>query len=229
MAHARGIKVLLKPAIWNAFNLEFSSGGDRAKWFDQYRLFLEHYARLAKQIHADVFSVGGEFVKLSQYDAEWRKQIARVRELYPGPLVYAANFGPEFENIRFWDDLDYIGLQEYYPLPDNLSTDSILRKVEAVQRKFQKPVIFTEAAFSSYEAPNREPWEDKKRRKLSPEGQARCYEAVFRAFYYRPWFEGVYWWKVGTNGFGGSQDGSLTSWGKPAMDVVKQWYLEGGR
>ena len=32
-----------------------------------------------------------------------RELIARARELYPGPLVYAAIQGPEFETIRFWD------------------------------------------------------------------------------------------------------------------------------
>jgi len=55
------------------------------------------------------------------------------------------------------------------------------------------------------------------------------YQAIFRAFYNKPWFEGMYWWKVGTNGFGGSGDTSLTPWGKPAMEVVKRWYEGGGR
>jgi hypothetical protein len=233
VAHARGIKVLLKPAVWlegeNAGDLNFTSPADRAKWFASYRLFLEHYARLAKQIHADLFCVGGEFVRLTPFDGEWRALIARVRELYPGPLVYAANFGPEFESLTFWDALDYIGLQEYYPLPDNLSMESIVRKVEAVQQRFQRPVVFTEAGFSSYEAPNREPWDDSKPRRVSPEAQARCYEAVLQAFYHKPWFQGVYWWAVRSDGRGGPEDGSLTPWGKPAMDVVARWYLREGR
>jgi hypothetical protein len=40
-------------------------------------------------------------------------------------------------------------------------------------------------------------------------------------FYTKPWFQGMYWWKVGTDGFGGPEDGSNTPWGKTAMDVVK--------
>jgi hypothetical protein len=52
---------------------------------------------------------------------------------------------------------------------------------------------------------------------------------IFKAFYAKPWFNGMYWWKVGTNGFGGPEDGSHTPWGKPAMDVVKRWYVNGGR
>ena len=229
LGHALGLKVMLKPAIWDSYKLEIPSAQDRAAWFDQYRLFLEHYARLAARIHADVFFVGGEFNHLSRYDSDWRKLIARARELYPGPLVYGANFGEEFETLTFWDALDYIGLQEYYPLPDSLSTDALVAKVAAVQRKYAKPVIFTEAGFSAHAAPNHQPWEDNQGGKVSTADQARCYEAVLRAFYRQPWFEGVYWWKVGTDGDGGAEDGSLTPWGKPAMDVVKQWYAQGGR
>jgi hypothetical protein len=228
LAHHLGIKVMLKPAIWvrggNAGDLQFSRAAERAEWFGEYGRFLEHYARLAKEIHADILCIGGELSKLTPYDADWRKLIARARELYPGPLVYAANWGPEFENLKFWDALDYIGLQEYYPLPDDLSTDALLQRVEAVRRRFNHPVIFTEAGFPSYEKANREPWDDSRGGTLSPETQARCYEAILHAFYSKPWFQGVYWWSVGTNGAGGPQDRSLTPWGKPAMEVVKRFY-----
>jgi hypothetical protein len=232
VAHRLGMRVLLKPQVWvrpgYPGDLEFPSTADREKWFESYRLFLQHYASLAKRTQADLFSVGVEFSKLAKYEAEWRKLIDCVRESYSGPLVYAANFGPEFESIQFWDALDYIGLNNYYALPDDLSTDAVLRKVEVVQQKFGRPVIFTEAGFSSFEAPHRHPW-DETPGKLSPLEQARCYEAVFRGFYYKAWFQGVYWWKVGSNGYGGAQDGSHTPWGKPAMDVISRWYLGAGR
>jgi hypothetical protein len=232
LAHQRGIKVLLKPQLWTRGgfpgNLEFADPRRRTQWFAEYRKFLEYYATAAARMHADLFSVGVELAKMTPYEAEWRALIARARELYPGPLVYSATQGPEFETIRFWDALDYIGLNEYYPLPDSLSTADLLRTVEAVQAKFARPVIFTEAGFCSYEHPNRAPW-DETPRAFAPADQARCYDAVFKAFYAKPWFQGVYWWKVGTDGFGGPADGSHTPWGKSAMDVVKHWYLKGGR
>jgi hypothetical protein len=233
VAHALGMKVMLKPGLWvgdggYAGELGFDSAVERAKWFESYGRFVEHYARLARRVHADLFCVGGEFVKLTPYESEWRKLIARARELYPGPLVYAANFGGEFESIKFWDALDDIGLQEYYPLPDDLDADAIERKVEAVHQKYQRPVVFTEVGFASAERANRAPWEDG-HGAPALDLQARCYEAIFKAFYDRPWFEGMYWWKVGTNGFGGPDDTSLTPWGKPAMQVVRQWYTQPGR
>jgi hypothetical protein len=229
VAHARGMKVMLKPAIWEAYNLEFQSAQDRTQWFDQYRTFLDHYARLAKQIHADLLCVGGEFVHLTPYDAEWRKLIARAHELYPGPLVYAANHGNEFETITFWDALDYIGLQEYYSLPDDLATDALVQKVEGVQQKFGKPVIFTEVGFPSLEGANHQPWDDNGRKTVSLTAQASCTEAILRGFYTKPWFQGMYWWRLETNGSGGPDDASHSLWNKPALDVVKQWYVQGGR
>jgi hypothetical protein len=228
-AHALGMKVLLKPAVWQAHELDIPSATDRAVWFDQYRRFLEHYIQLAKTSHADLFCVGGELVHLTPYDTEWRKLISRVRQLYPGPLVYAANFGEEFEHVAFWDDLDYIGLQEYYPLPDNLAVAPIVQQVEAVQQKYHRPVIFTEVGFPSLAGANRQPWDDSQSTRTSLQAQEADYQAIFRAFYNQSWFEGMYWWKIETNGSGGPQDSSHTPWGKPAMEVMKHWYTAGGR
>ena len=231
-AHQLGMKVLLKPQIWlrgsYPGDITFPSDAAAKAWFEEYARFIDHEAGVAAAIHADLFCVGVEFGKLVRYDAEWRKLIAHTRLRYNGKLVYAANSGPEFESLGFWDVLDYIGLNEYYPLPDDLSAAAIVRKVETVQRRFHKPVIFTEAGFSSSEAPQRAPW-DETPGKLALRDQARCYDAVLRAFYKQPWFHGVYWWKVGSNGFGGLEDGSHTPWGKPAMEVLRRWYLHGGR
>ncbi len=226
LARARGMRVLLKPQIWaRGFpgNIEIADPRRRREWFDSYGAFIEDWAKLAARMHADLFCVGTEFVKMSVHEAEWRAIVARVRAVYPGPLVYAAAQGPEFENLRFWDALDYVGLNNYYPLPDTLETAALVKKVEAVQSRFGKPVLLTEAGFASVKDPHREPWSEP-RREPAMEDQARCYEAILRAFHEKPWFQGIYWWKVSTDGRGGSGDASLTPWGKPAMDVVGWWY-----
>jgi glycosyl hydrolase family 113 len=229
VAHALGMKVMLKPGMWTdgggfAGDLDFPDPAARAHWFASYQRLVEHYAALATRMHADVFCIGGEFVKLSRYDADWRQVIRRARKLYPGPIVYAANFGQEFESLTFWDALDYIGLQEYYPLPDDLSTTEVVSKVESVEKKYGKPVLLTEAGFPSAAGANRKPWDDSGGR-VSLDLQARCYDAIFRAFYDKPWFAGVYWWKIGSNASGGPEDLSHTPWGKPAMQVLALYYL----
>jgi len=231
VAHSLGVKVMLKPQLWGRTwpaDFEPASETDRREWFQQYATLVEHYAKLATRVHADLFCIGTELAKLTRHEAEWRGLIAKARIHYRGPITYAAIQGPEFETLRFWDALDYIGLSNYYPLPDSLDTTAVVAKVEAVQKKFGKPVVFAEAGFSSFEAPHRAPW-DETPRKLAPEDQARCYEALFNAFYRKPWFDGFYWWKVGTTRYGGASDGSHTPWGKPAMDVMKRWYTQGSR
>jgi hypothetical protein len=227
MAHQRSMRVLLKPQIWipHKFpgDLDFSLEKDRMQWFAEYRAFIDHYADLATRIDADLLCIGVEFVHLSHYETEWRKIIADVRGHYAGPLTYAANFGEDFEQARFWDALDYIGLNEYYPLPDDLSTAELVQRVEKVHRVFSKPVVFTEAGFQSRKGTHRAPW-DKSLPEKSLDEQARCYEAILNSFYEKRWIRGIYWWKVGTNGFGGPDDLSDTPWGKPAMEVVRKFY-----
>ena len=232
-AHALGMKVLLKPHIWtnSGFpgDLDFPDAGERRQWFAQYWAYVEHEARLAAEIRADLFCVGNEFVKLSRHEGEWREVVGQTRRIFSGPLTYAAVQGEEFEGLRFWDAVDYIGLNNYYPLPDSLDCSAVIAKIELVQKKAGRPLIFTEAGFSSLAAPHKEPWDDRSPREISVEAQARCYEALMKAFYRRPWFQGVYWWKVGTNGYGGAQDRSHTPWNKPAWQVVSRWYRTGGR
>lgn len=233
-AHARkqGIRVLLKPQIWSHTgfpgDLFYANPTDRRRWFDDYARFVDHYAQLATRIGAEIFCVGNEFVKLSREEGEWRTLIARARRHYGGAIAYAAVQGEEFENLRFWDAVDLIGLNNYYPLPDSLDCSAVVSKVEAIHRRYRKPVLFTECGYSSFTNPHRQPW-DETTRQLSMSDQARCYEALLRAFYRQPWLAGMYWWKVGTNGYGGPEDGSHTPWRKPAMQVISRWYRTGGR
>src|SRR6266851_5797643 len=69
LAHSRGMKVMLKPQIWSqsgfAGDIELTAQPQRAKFFEQYRSFLEFYAELATRIHADIFCVGVELAKMT--------------------------------------------------------------------------------------------------------------------------------------------------------------------
>ena len=49
------------------------------------------------------------------HDAQWRALIVEIRDVYGGPLSYAANFDQALE-VGFWDALDAIGVNAYYPL-----------------------------------------------------------------------------------------------------------------
>lgn len=226
LAHQKGLRVMWKPQLWvpRGFpgDLQFERPAERAEWFAEYGRFLRHHAEYAQRSGADVLCIGVELAKLSRYTAEWRKLIAETRATFKGLLTYGAAQGEDFEGVAFWDALDFIGLSEYYPLPDNLDTTQVVRRIEAVQKRWGKPVVFVEAGFSAVTNAQRAPWDDSAA-EASPETQARCYEALLRAFYRKPWFAGVYWWKVGTNG----RASPHSPWGLPAMDVVERWYKSG--
>jgi len=226
-ARELGLKVLLKPQVWvrggYPGDLEFPEPEAQDRWFNSYRRFVEHYSDLATRIDADLLSVGVEFAKLSREEDRWRDLIAVARDRFDGPLVYAANFGEEFENIAFWDALDYVGLDQYYPLPEDLATDEIVETIERVHRSAGKPVLLTEAGFVPRTRTHAQPWETEPGGRFSLEAQAAGYEAVLRGLYDQPWLQGIFWWKLGTSG-GGPEDDSHRIWGKPALDVMARWY-----
>lgn len=116
--HAQGMRVMLKPHVWRLQGRAPIPDEEARKWLAEYKPFIEHHAQFAARIHADIFCIGTELRGLTPHENEWRDIIARVRKIYKGPIVYAANHGEEFESIRFWDALDYIGIDNYYPLDD---------------------------------------------------------------------------------------------------------------
>ncbi len=239
-AHRLGLKVMLKPQVWlrggfYSGNIHFAAEADRKLWFSKYREWILHYATVAEQNHNDLLCLGNELGEMAGYEREWREIVAAVRRIYRGPITYAAHWGSEFETVAFWDALDYIGLNNYYPLSRDgdvsaaalqKGAEDVVRRVEQVQRRADRPVIFTEAGFPSRHGAVREPWNEKLPAAIDTAEQARGYEVVFRAFYSKPWFYGMYWWKWYSTGVGGGPDDPwMTPMNKPAAAVMARWYL----
>lgn len=223
-AHKLGLRVMLKPHVWRLQGKPAMARAEAVEWLREYKPYIEHYARFAERIHADTFCIGTELRALTQQEAEWRDIIAAVRAVYRGPITYAANHGEEFETIKFWDAVDFIGIDNYYPLEDGYGAAKLTAVIEKVQQKYGKPILFTEAGYGAHKDSHKEPWEDETQKPLDLDEQAQSYEALMNAMKDKPWFRGVYWWKVGTNGYGGPDNNSMTPWRKPAMDVVKRFY-----
>ncbi|MEO8219116.1 MAG: glycoside hydrolase TIM-barrel-like domain-containing protein, partial [Acidobacteriota bacterium] len=211
LARRYGIHTLLKPHLWIrggvwSGEIAMRSDSEWKSWFSSYDDFILHYAQLAQRLGIEELSIGTELGGTTiTRGQDWRKIIASVRAVYSGKLTYSANWG-EFEQVTFWNDLDSISIQAYFPLTkknhptvDELLTgwNAYLRAIEAVQARYGKPVQFTEIGYRSAPDAAIEPWQWPKRLDLSsdPETQARCYEAFFRVFWKRPWFAGAYFWK----------------------------------
>lgn len=239
-----GMGVMLKPHVlmngrdfgWPG-EVKMQNGHDWQKFFHYYARWIRHYALLAEMYDFDVLCIGTELLHTTKdHETEWRGLIKQIRKIYSGPLVYAANWWQEFEQIKFWDALDYIGLNCYYPLSSKETATladlkkgarEILPKIEAVANKFGKPVLFTEIGFTSRAKPWQNPHERKGGVAPSFEDQALCYQAIFETFQSKPWFYGFYWWKWPTYlDYGGKHHSGFTPNGKLTEQVVREWYAQ---
>ncbi len=230
------IKTLLKPHLWIRDSwpgeVSMNSTGDWKLWFANYKKFILHYAELAETQQIEILCIGTELSKTTIHDEEWRSLIQEIRKIYNGKLTYAANFHDEYEHIKFWDALDYIGIQAYFSLSQNnnpsaeelaISWNTHLQSIEKIHNHFQKPVLFTEIGYRSTEDAAIEPWKwpQENRDAASSEAtQAACYEAFFNAAWKKDWLTGVYFWKWYPHGGNSLQEIDFTPQGKTAEKVI---------
>jgi hypothetical protein len=245
-AHALGLNVMLKPHLdlnndpdrWRGhIGAGFATEAEWSAWFGSYQDFITHYAALAEKEDVEQFCVGTELVGTSYREAEWRQLIADVKEVYSGPLVYASNHSGEEQRVRWWDAVDYVGVDAYYPLTakDDPSLtelkaawDQPIATLQKLHDQYGKPIILTEIGYRSVDGANRQPWEWASPGEVDLQEQADCYRAALESLWGRPWLAGIYWWNWDTDpGQGGPNDNGFTPHGKPAEQLVKTYYQAG--
>ena len=239
-AHDMGMYTMLKPQIYVGGSwpggIEMPSDEEWALFHDHYYRWIRHYAFLAEIHGMDALCIGVEFTKATLSKPEtWRSMIKKTRGLFSGHLTYAANWGEEFENIEFWDDLDYIGLNCYYPLSKNdtptdkemsESFDLVKKKIEKVYDRFEKPIVFTEIGFRSVDAPWKNPHAEADE-SINEEMQARCYEIIFKGIENEPWCKGILWWKFPSFlEYRGEDNNAFTPNNKLAEETVRKWFTK---
>jgi len=242
--HSLGMKVLLKPHL----DLLDTSGGswrgeiacardtDWDAWFDSYGDFITHYARMAQEHDVELFCIGTELTSVATIkESLWKTKVIKpVRDVYKGPLTYAANWNEEYTHVKFWDEMDYVGIDAYFPLSekDSPSLDELregwkhwVEEIEAFQAKVNKPIIFPEVGYCSAKGTAKMPWEDLQRGDVDLRLQADCYQTLLEAFWDKDWFYGVYWWRWGTDvKFGGPLNRGYSLQNKPAEHIIREWY-----
>jgi len=117
------IKVMLKPQIWvwkGEFTGNITMNSDK-NWElleQSYQEFILLYARLAEELKVPLFCIGTELHTFVQQRPQfWLDLIQKIRSVYQGKLTYAENWD-QFENVPFWEALDYIGIDAYFPLSE---------------------------------------------------------------------------------------------------------------
>lgn len=234
--HANGMKVLLKPMVDCRNGVWRGRIRPSPSWFAGYQGFITLWAGIAEQEGVETFSIGCELSMTQSWAREWRRIAAAVREVYHGPLTYAANHGSE-QAVQWWDAVDFIGIDAYYAL--TIRNDPTARQLDrawasrrdriAAWRKSRWPakqVIFTEVGYRSVDGANRSPWDYTSKGKLDLQEQADCYGALFSALWDEPWWGGAFLWNWETDPeAGGALDPGYTPQHKPAEQVLRSYYL----
>lgn len=231
--HSLGIKVMLKPHI-DVQTGEFR--GDilgSEEWFKNYNEFILRYAKFASKYNVEMFCIGTELssTTYSRWGKEWKQIIKNIRKVYKGPLVYAANWD-EYKDVSFWDELDFVGVDAYFPLTskNNPSKDELIagwtkwaNEIEnwLKEKNIKKSVIFTEIGYASADGVNKRPWEIPSQIEDQAE-QADCLDAALTVLTKRDWFKGMYWWNTFPKEI--ESPLSFTMKGKKAEPILANWY-----
>ncbi len=241
-AHAAGIKVMLKPQVYIpgswVGDLEYKTDEKWEKWENDYEEYILTMAKIADSQDVEMFCIGTEFSKsTAQRPQFWRQLIQKTRDIYTGKLTYSANWD-NYENITFWHEMDYIGINAYFPLDQSKTPkindlrkawQPIVHKMEALACQKNKPIIFTEYGYLSVDGCAYNTWElESKMRRLplNEQSQANAIEALLVEFKQYDWWQGGFLWKWFPNGVGGEgyRSHDYTPQGKKGEEILKKYY-----
>ena len=184
----------------------------------------------------EVFCLGTEFSNFAMSrPSYWLGLIDTVRSIYAGKITYAANWDV-YDDIVFWNKLDYIGVDAYFPISEEQTPsvdvveaswlEDVLPTMEEVSDNFGKQVIFTEFGYRSVDYAGKEPWNSEADGNVNLEAQQNAYHGMFNAFDQVHWFEGGFVWKwhVDQAAAGGEADDNFTPQNKPAASFLNTIY-----
>eukprot|EP00170_Pyropia_yezoensis_P006592 contig_26904_g6613 len=245
---SQGMQVFFKP------NLDLRTGEWRAtipaspEFFSIYKDWIVGRAVLAEAEGATVFSIGTEMNGAQTDEDAWRDIIQAVRGVYGGTLVYSANHDA-YRDVKFWDALDMIGIDAYFPLTDNDEREPSKRAMEKKWASLgkdiasfrdsevltDKRVMFAEAGYQSatgattasgHEAGSNQ---GNEQLEVNVKLQAEAYSALLGMMgsHRFKWWEGAFFWNWEVSPR--ANEAEFNSWtpqGKPALEVMTEYYEE---
>ncbi|MDQ3118632.1 MAG: hypothetical protein M3Q89_03545, partial [Verrucomicrobiota bacterium] len=210
-ARERGLSAMVIPhiAYWGSKfswrgEINFERAEEWDNFFADYEMWIVEMARVAQAHNAAIFCVGLEFTHAQKFTGRWLKIIAAVRAVYFGKLTYGANWN-EYEDVTFWDALDYIGVLAYFPLtkatnPDAAELAAGWRKRCTELGRFSarnggKQFLFVEIGYNENAKTAAEPWSFDTGGHYAAEIQARCLDAALALTGKQPFLAGMFFWK----------------------------------
>lgn len=237
----KGISVMLKPQLWirnGEFTgtVQFKTKEDWNLFLTSYKKYILHFAQLAENLNLPLFCIGTELHTSVEYAPNyWKELIKEIRLIYKGKLTYAENWD-QYNNIPFWEDLDYIGIDAYFPLGTTPTVNKLIDLWEPTldtlayySKKEKRGIIFTEMGYRSIDQPTLRPW-DYNNKNLPYNGinQANALEALFLSFEKKPWWKGGFIWKwfPDHKNSGGSSSTGFSPQNKPAESIIRRYFTK---
>lgn len=215
------------------------------QWFEGLAARTLHYARLAQRSGCEAYGLDSELDQTIHQQKHWLNVVSSARSVFTGHLTTSHTGNVDFireltERPDHWfKQLDSLGTSFYSPLADapEASLESMVARIQAplewcrkIAGLLGKPFYLGEIGCCSTSGATMKPYGWDNPGGYDGDEQARYLEAVLTAFWDEPWFMGMYWWKWeeqndrpwlrndprGDKGF--------PVWGKPAAEVMKQWY-----
>jgi hypothetical protein len=223
-ARRQGLRVAVKPHVdfladdshWRGEIGPNFSDADWVTWFASYTKFMLAMAQVAADENVELFIVGTELITTEPREADWRALIKQLRTAVKGTaqLVYGANWSPGPAHVPWWDALDYIGVDAYYPLTTSRTNPGVpalaaawhnnpamggldlVGSLKNLSASVGKPLMFCEIGYTTTAAcaAGNHAGGD-----LDMQAQADAYSAFFESVYQEPWFAGVFVWDWETN------------------------------
>ncbi|MEO9967778.1 MAG: hypothetical protein ABJF11_18445 [Reichenbachiella sp.] len=241
LAKESGLKIMIKPHLWVlgqgwAGDLNFDNASDLNAWMQSYSRYILHFSHLAEELNVELFSIGTEVRWIVKSNPDfWIKLIKEIRTIYSGEITYSSNWD-NYQNVTFWDDLDYIGIDAYFPSADT-ETPAVQELIDNNQlikselEKFSvvhlKKVLFTEFGFKSVDFCAAGHWvSHDKKININLTAQANAYDALFKTYWNQDWFAGGFAWKwhYKHSTTGGDQNSEFTPQNKLAEKILKNRY-----
>lgn len=235
------VKIMLKPQIWiwhGQFTgyLKMITEEDWKTLEDSYRNFILTYAQLAREMEVDIFCIGTELEQFIVNRPEfWNTLIAEIKQKYKGKLTYAANWD-EYKRVPFWKELDYIGVDGYFPVSENqaptveesrMGWQRWKEELKVVSERENKQILFTEYGYRSVDFAGREPWKsDHNMNTVNLEVQTNLTQALFDEIYGEDWYAGGFLWKwyINHQEAGGVENTRFTPQNKPVEGLIREHF-----
>ena len=235
------IKIMLKPQIWVSRGeftgyIEMKNEEDWKNLERAYTSFILDFAKQAEELKVEILCIGTELEKFVEKRPEyWKNLIVDIKKVYKGKLTYAANWD-EFKRTPFWGQLDFIGIDAYFPVGAS-KTPTVNEcingwskhktVIKSLSDKYNKPILFTEYGYRSVDFSAKEPWKvDRTANDVNFEAQTNATQALFQTFWNEDWFAGGFVWKWfhDYEDSGGKDNNRFTPQNKPVEKIIKHYY-----